>query len=440
MKDTGIMFKRVYNFKDNDARGRTCLLICTVLSGIIGQLVGGMFYTAFLTEHNINTVSIGILTFLPYIANLVVIFVPSLLNKFPKRRGILAFVKAMYYLCITVGITLLPTLVKDEGARLVGLVIITFVSHIFNAIASVGYTAWHVSFLPEEYRAYQLSASQFASALISGVFVLASGAISDMLASMGEGRIAFITGLRYFALLLAVCDVIVLSLPREAEHNKIVKHRITDVFRKPLKNKKYMLTMLIIFAYNFSAGIHSSFAQVYMLQNIKISLFFWNLLICTYGLFFIFFTGFWQKRIKKLSWFKTYSIAMFIFAPLQILYGLVQPATHIPMLLIIKFSQHFAAVGVNVTFANFQYIHLPENDRENYTSFYLVLVYTASLLGTVCGTVFTSFTEAFSFDAFGYTYETGTPLLIIFSGVIMLGTAIYSLALRKKLEPDRRAQ
>lgn len=435
MNDTDVTFKRVYNFKTPEARGRTCLLICTVLSGIIGQLVGGMFYTAFLTEHNINTVSIGILSFLPYIANLIVIFVPSLLSKFPKRRGILAFVKIMYYLCVTVGITLLPTLVKDESARLIGLVIITFAAHVFNAIASVGYTAWHVSFLPEEYRAYQLSAGQFASALISGIFVLASGAISDMLVSMGGARLVFITGLRYFALLLAVCDVIFLSLPRETEHKKEERIRLVDVFSKPLKNKKYMMTMLIIFAYNFSGGIHSSFAQVYMLQNIKISLFFWNFLTCTYGVFFIFFTGFWQRRIKNISWFKTYAISMLVFAPLQIFYGLVQPSTHIPMLLIIKFAQHFAAVGVNVTFANFQYVHLPLNDRENYTSFYLVLVYTASLLGTVSGTVFTSFTENFSFTAFGYTYETGTPILIIMSGVIMLGTAIYALLFRKKLEP-----
>ncbi|MBE6693534.1 MAG: MFS transporter [Ruminococcaceae bacterium] len=440
MKETGISFKRVYNFKDPDARGRTSLLICTVLSGIIAQLVGGMFYTAFLTEHNINTVSIGILSFLPYIANLVVIFVPSLLNKFPKRRGILAFVKIMYYLCVTVGITLLPTLVKNESARLLGLVIITFVSHVFNAVASVGYTAWHVSFLPEEYRAYQLSAGQFASALISGIFVLASGAISDMLVSMGGARIGFITGLRYFALLIAVCDVICLSLPREIEYKKADTPHLIDVFSKPFKNKKYMLTMLIIFAYNFATGIHSSFAQVYMLQNIEISLFFWNFLICTYGLFFIFFTGFWQKRIKKTSWFTTYAISMLIFAPMQILYGFAQPDTHVPMLLFVKFSQHFAAVGVNVTFANFQYIHLPVGDRENYTSFYLVLVYTASLLGTVYGTIFTSFTENFSFTAFGYTYQTGTPLLIIMSGVIMLGTAVYALAFRKKLEPDRLAE
>ena len=46
----------------------------------------------------------------------------------------------------------------------------------------------------------------------------------------------------------------------------------------------------------------------------------------------------------------------------------------------------------------------------------------------------------FSFTAFGYTYRTGTPLLVMLCGVLELVIIAIVLIGRKKLEPDADAE
>ena len=56
------------------------------------------------------------------------------------------------------------------------------------------------------------------------------------------------------------------------------------------------------------------------------------------------------------------------------------------------------------------------------------------------GIVFTEMTEDFSFTAFGYTYQTGTPLLTMICGVVQFIIVAYVLIGRKRLEPDADAE
>ncbi len=431
-------FRQVFNFKDPDARGRCCVLIYMVVEGFLIYITSGIFYTGFLSGYGIDIVNVGILSFIPYIASLFVIFTPALLNKFPKRRWVLGISKFLYYFIILVGQNLLPVIVKDPSGRIAGLIVIIFVASIFNVIATSGYAAWHIRFQPEEVRAYYLNVTQFLTALVSGVLVLASGWITDTVAKLGAGQLEFIVGFRYFAFALAVADVVFLLIPREVEYPVLHQPRLSDILLIPLKNSRFMLTMVIVFLWQFSLTCYSSFLNVYLIENIGMSYTFYNIIIFLYAPFFIFSMGFWQKMIKRTSWFMAFAIALIVVAPLQIVYGFVQPGPlcYIPLLLIVRLPQHFAGVGHNVAFANFQYVNMPLTNRECYTSFYQVVFNLGALAGLIFGTVFTAMTKDLAFTAFGYTYETGTPLLTMLCGVIQLIIVAYILLLRKHLEPS----
>lgn len=431
-------FFQVFNFKDSDAKGRCCVLIYMVVEGFLTYITSGIFYSGFMDGYGIDIVNVGILSFIPYIASLFVIFTPALLNKFPKRRWILGVCKFLYYFIILVGQNLLPIIVTDARQRIIGLISIIFVASIFNVIATSGYAAWHIRFQPEEVRAYYLNVTQFLTALVAGVLVLASGWITDSLTGLGSKQLDFIVGFRYFAFALAVIDVIFLLIPKEVSYPVLHQPKLSDIILIPLRNKKFMLTMVVVFLWQFSLTCYSSFLNMYIIQNIGMSYTFYNIIIFAYSLFFIFSMGFWQKMIKKTSWFVTFAVALLIVAPLQIVYGFVQPGlwNYIPLVLIVRLPQHFAGVGHNVAFANFQYINMPLTNRECYTSFYQIIFNLGALLGLVFGTIFTAYTKDFSFTAFGYTYETGTPLLTMLCGVIQFIIAGFVLIFRKKLEPD----
>lgn len=433
-------FRQVFNFHDPDAKGRCCVLIFKVVEGFLTYITTGIFYTEFLRCYGMDSVAAGILSFIPYIASMLVLFTPALLNKFPKRKWILATCKLLYYFVVLVGLTLLPSLVTDNTGRLWGMIIITFLASLFNVVATAGYAAWHIRFQPEEIRAYFLSVCLFLTALVAGVFTLASGLITDFLSRMNpESELTFLVILRYFAFALGVVNVVFLLLPREVEYPVIHTPRFSDILTIPLHNRKFMLTMGVVFLWQFSTYCYSAQLNYYLLDVIGMSMTFYNIIIFLYSVFFIFCMNFWQKMIRRTSWFYVFAVALLIVAPFQILYGFVQPGHYILLVLIVRLPQHFAGVGHNVAFDNFQYINMPLTNRECYTSFYQIMFNLGALAGYVFGTVFDANTKDWAFTAFGYTYTSGVPFLIMLCGVVQFLIAGLVLIFRKQLEPESGA-
>lgn len=427
-------FHSVFNFHDPDAKGRSCVLIFKIVEGFLAYITTGIFYTEFLRLNDMDITSAGILAFIPYIASMFVLFTPSLLNHFPKRKWILAACKFLYYLVVIVGLNLLPQLVKGQTGRLWGMIVITFLASLFNVVATAGYSAWHIRFQPEEIRAYFLSICLFLSALVAGVFTLVSGWIVDQFTDPAS-ELAFLVGLRYFAFGLGVVNVVFLLLPREVEYPTLHAPRFSDIFAIPIRNSKFMLTMVIVCLWQFANYCYSAQLNYYLLNTIHMSMTFYNVIIFVYFFFFIFFSGWWQKLIHKTSWFLVYAIALMIHIPFQLVYGFVQPEHYILLVLIVRLPQHFAGIGHNLAFENFQYINMPLTNRESYTSFYQIVFNVSALVGYVFGTVFSDLTENLTFTAFGYTYTSGVPLLVMISGLVELVAVALVLIFRKKLEP-----
>ncbi len=437
-------FRKVYNFRDPDAKGRLCILIFFVIEGFLVYITTGIFYTEFLQAFDVDITGAGILAFVPYLASMLVLFMPKLLNHFPRRRWLLASCKFLYYLFNIVGLTVLPMIVTDTQARLAGMIVITFLSALFNVVATAGYAAWHIRFQPEEVRAFHMTVCEFVKAFIAGVLMLGAGWLCDRLPD------EFIIGLRFFAFGLGVVCIVFLLLPREVEYPVIHTPRFTDIVSIPVRNRKFMLTMLVVFMWQFSVYCYSSQLNFYLLKNIGMSQTFYNITIFLYGLAFIFCMNFWRRRIEKSSWFLVFAVALLIVAPFQVLYGFVQPgdmtvtigslvftfASYIPLVLTVRIPQHVAGVGHNVAFANFQYINMPLTNRDCYTSFYQIIFNLGAMTGMLFSILFTEATADFSFEFLGYTYETGTPLLIIISGIVQFIIAAFVLICRKHLEPD----
>ena len=441
-------FRRVYNLHDPEARGRVCLLVYSVVECFLLYITSGIFYTHFLQIYHVDITGVGILNFVPFLASMLVFFTPELLAKFPRRRWLLAVCKFLYYLLNVAGLTLLPALITDDSALLLSMTVVSFAAALFNVVATAGYAAWHIRFQPEEVRAYHMMTSQFLNAFVSGILMLCAGWLCDHLADW------FILALRYFAFGLGVVNVIVLLIPREVEYPVVRAPRFSDIISVPLRHKKFMRTMLVVFLWQFSLYCYSSQLNFYLLDTIGMTKTFYNIIIFLYGPFFILSMTFWRRRIEKTSWFKVFAYALLIVAPLQILYGFIQPGTftvtvgslamtvplYAPLALAVRMPQHFGGVGHNVAFANFQYVNMPLTNRDCFTSFYQLVFNLGSLAGMLFGIIFTELTKDFSFTAFGYTYRTGTPLLTMICGVVEFIIIAYVLIGRKKLEPDADAE
>ena len=440
MQQQKVTLGQVFNFKNPDARTRCLLLISVALESVITYITTGIFWTEFLRSYHMEPEEIGILAFSPFIASLFVIFAPSLLTRFKKRRAVLAICKALYYVFSIFALTMLPRLVTDSVMLVICMSILQFIAYIFNIIAVSGYAAWHVKFLPEAVRPYYMTFNQFSAALFSGALMLLAAFFADQSESMSPAQLQFLEYVRHFGFILGILDVILLSLPREVDYPVIRSPKFRDIITIPMSNKKYMLGMVVVFAWQFSLYCHSTFLQVYLMDTVGITYFLYCFVVFLYPFFFPFSMKFWQNRIQKTSWLRALALALMIEAPLQILYGFIRPGLApwllTTLLMLVRLPQHFAGVGRNSIVANMQYINMPQVNRTCYTSFYQIVFNLGAAAGLLFGTVFVALSKNFQVPLFGYTYQGGIPWLIVFSGVLQLGIIAYILLMGKRLEPD----
>ena len=430
---------QVFNLKDPNARTRCILVISVALEAVINYITTGIFWTEFLRGYHMEPEEIGILAFSPFIASLFVIFAPSLLTRFKKRRWILAACKALYYICSIFALTMLPRLITDATTLVICMSVLQFFAYIFNIIAVSGYAAWHVKFLPERMRAHYMTFNQFAAAFLPGILILIAAVYADKLSAMPADQLAFLEYVRHFGFFLGLLDVVLLSLPREVDYPVIHTPKFRDIITVPLSNKKYMLVMLAVFVWQFSLYCHNTFLQVYLMETVGVTYFLYCFIIFVYPFFFPFSMKFWQNRISKTSWLKAFALALMIESPLQLLYALIRPDLApwllVTWLLVVRLPQHFAGVGRNTIVANMQYINMPQVNRTCYTSFYQIVYNLGAAAGLLFGTVFVACSKGFEVPLFGYTYTGGIPWLIALSGVIQLGLVAYILLMGKRLEP-----
>ena len=228
----------VYNVKDDLGRGRFCMLMSSVMAGLVGQLSGGLFYTSFLLMYGLDKSRIGILTFIPYITCLLNIFSPLILERFKKRKWILATSKLVYYFINIVGITLLPTLVTDPNQRLLWFVILVVAASSVNQLFASGFSAWNANFLPDNVRVDYFNSASCINSAFTYIITLIVSAIGDALTGTPH-ELMMLTVIRYIAFALAVIDCVIWLIPKEFPYAKTARTKISNIFILPFKSKRF---------------------------------------------------------------------------------------------------------------------------------------------------------------------------------------------------------
>lgn len=422
-------FFSLFNFREELARGRSCMLLSSVIVSVISWLTTGLFYTSFLMTNGIDIVKIGILTFVPYIANCFSIFSPSILERFKKRKSILAISRAAYYALNILGITVLPNFVGDPTTKMVLFVAIVFAANIINALFGSGYSVWQVNFIPERVRAEYFSTNTMITAFIGCGAALVSSVVADALASTPYEDL-IIVAFRYVAFVLGLVDVLILSLPREFPYLQTQdRPKLTDIFVKPFGHKKFALTMAMVFAWTFCINVPLSSLNFYLINDVGVEYTFIYTINMFYPFILLIFLPPWKKILNRLGWFKTFAYAAMLHIPTSLMYSCVTSETYLWALPTLRMLQHLFGVGMNVAYANMAYINLPKTDQTNYIAFHTLVLNIGSFLGMMAGTSFVAAYPDIVVNLFGLTFTNVQMLL----WVEALGELLVPLAILKLL-------
>lgn len=378
----------LFSLKEEKGRGRTVMLSSAVIVSIINWLTSGLFYTSFLMIYGINLVNISIIAFIPYIAGCFGIFSPSLLERFKKRRWLLASVRFIYYTLNILGITLVPVFVSGKSAQIAAFIAIIFIAGLINSLTSSGYTVWHVNFIPAEIRADYFSRQTLISSFIGISASLISAFIADSLVN-SPYQDTIILSFRYVAYALALLEIFILLTPKEYPYaQSLSKPRLKDIFTLPFSNKPFIMSMAVIFLYTFTINIPASSLNYYLINNVGAEYTFIYAINMLYPFTLLFLLPFAKKIISKYGWFRTFAFFVLLTAPTNFMYSCVTPANYLWLFPLVRIIQHIFGTAYNIAYANMALVNLPKTDQTNYMSFHLLTVNIAACLGMVFATAF----------------------------------------------------
>ncbi len=429
MKLSSLSFFQIFNFKTHESRGRIVMLIGAVMDSVITYLTAGIFYTGFLIGNDIDIVNAGVINYIPCIASLFSLVTPLILEKMKRRKWYLCIMRTLYYAVNILGTTLLPVFVHDKDMKILGFGIIVFVAGILNALMASGFPVWHLNFIPDEVRARYFSMQQILTMIFSAITLLTSSSIADALNGTPY-ELEIITAFRYIAFVLALIQMVIMALPKEYPYPQADKVSLKNVFMLPLKNKPFMFTMSIIAMWQFSSSLTSLFSY-YLLNDCHVPYIFINSIDAAYAVFLIVCSPFWVKILKKWSWLRTFAIAAIMHLPTNIMYGFATADNYFWLVMTVRLIQHVLGVGMNLAYANIQYIALPEEGRSNYIAFYNILLNVMALMGSFTATKFVELTVNMTFDIFGIKV-VGVQLLMMIFGCLQGIIGLYILKVSPK--------
>lgn len=425
----------VFSYDDEASTARTHLLYATIVQSIVNGFTTGIFYTGFLIGYGINIVNISIITLVPYLASLFTLFTPYILERFPVRRHILSVARIIYYAVNILGITALPYVVQDENARVVGLVIIVFVANAIYYLFS-GYMPWHIKYLTPESRTGYFSGVALVSNVFGSIFLIVASIITDKLSPQAQQNMIVV--LRIAAFAVALLDVYFLQKPREPVYEaSSQKPKLLDIFRLPLSNKRFILTILLYVVYAYGANLVATVINTWLLQEVQTSYLYMNLTGAAYAPIILFLSPLWSRFMQKKGTFVALSLGSFLTAVCCFAYAFVNHGNYLWLLTAVRLGQFVVGVLTNFATNNLIYINLPKADQTNYISFYTVWINVTVFLAMATATWVVARMGESTVSVFGQQLSS-VPFMMLGQTVLFVLLGVLALLLRKKLQPEGR--
>lgn len=428
-------FVKLLNWSDDLGKGRRCMLLSAFISTMVNAIATGTLYTAFLAAYDFSIADVSLLGALPSLAACFCVLSPVFLERFQKRKWLLAGGRLIYYLLQLLGLTFLAIFAKDPTVRLVGFSAILLASNLINSLFSSGYSVWHLNFMPVELRAKYLSYQQITTTVASILSLFGFGFVADALKGTPH-EAGVLTALRFVALGFVLLDIVILCLPKEFPYpRKESKIRVSNIIRLPLKKKRFMLTMAVVAMWDFSTAFPAASWNYYLLHDIGtgvtiLNLFFPFMAVC------LLMSSMWRHLIYKLSWFRVFGYCAMVHTASLLLMACISKENYLWVYTIGIFIQAFIGVGLNLSWANVPFINTPQTDQTYYLSFYTLIASVGAFLGNSAGAWFVRIFPERGIELFGKTF-VAVPCMLLIQILLYICTITFIFVNIDRLEPDR---
>ncbi|MDO4487615.1 MAG: MFS transporter [Eubacteriales bacterium] len=431
------MFREIFNWNNEFGRGRCCMLYSAWIFKFLRDVIIGTLYVAYLSSIGFTLNEVSILSSVWLASSFCSFLSAAILERFPRRRYVLLIGKLLYYLLNLVGLTVIPLFVSDRASLMVIFTVIIFVSGALFNIVNGGYLTWHSNFVKGDNAAYYFSVQQTTMNIFGSIFLLGMSRFVDHFKAGGNAGWVFLV-VRGIAVLFAVTDLFVLSIPKEYPYPKSTERiELKNLVLIPFGHKKFIMTMGIYAIWLLSMGLTETVGFYHLQNEVGVSMTLLNMYTPMYALLLLLTSGFWRMVISKKSWLVTFGIAGMLHAPSVLLTAFVTGSNAYWLYLVIIMIQSVAGVGLNLADLNMVYVNTPDVDQTYYIGFFSMLQNLGPFIGKLIGGIFIGIlgerTVLFAGIPFG-----SVRFLYVFQFIGLMVCSLLFIATRKRLMPDRK--
>ena len=420
-------FSRLYSGKGEMVKSRRYVLIYNISAAITLYHSVGSFLVGLYTVLGVSDFWLGILAAIPPICNIGQIFSSFFLRNFQKKKHILAAMRIIYHLFSLVLIGMIPFL-KIQGVieKIVLLLVFTTISHFVSAILTPAMSALTIRSVPHEIRMDHFSVIVFLNMFSYSVFMLISGRITDFFRANGS----FLTGLtivRVFALVFATVDIFATFKMHEYEEPDNIKTRM-PVYK--YINKKFAVSTILVGCWTFFAYFPALYYNSFIVKDLGVSYSFLSLMNVTQLPCVLLTAPIWNKILKRISWYKSASCSIFIYAVSYIVASFTTASNFMIVLAMHCILVYCASSNVNTVMANMPFLNLPEEGRISCLGLYGAFTSAVGSLGVAAGSMFVSRMAGVSLNMFGEAYQVKQYILLVVGIGFIIVSGLF-LLLRK---------
>ncbi len=433
-KRKNVFFRLFFNRADERCYGRFAFFFDSLMQNFSSIFASGAFYTAFLRLNDISMADVGVMTYMPVLANLSCIFAPFIFRNMKKRKAVLMSARISYYLLNLVGVALVPFVIGSRDARIFLMALFLSLANIVWGLFVGGFSDWELNFLPqdgtrEEFFAYR---SLICALVSSGTQIIAATVAAAIETTPAEVQNLWLFWLRIGGFAFILLDVVVFLRAKEYPYPKSEVHlRLKDVFTLPLKNKPFRGVMLVRVFVGFGAALTSS-SWTYYLMDCGLGYSTLSFLSSITPMMALVLTPLALRLFRRMGCVNN----LFLYRVIEIFvylgYAFVVPANVIWLYPLMFVIAQVVSVGAGVADLNFVYLFMPEKDRLTYYSFYYMSAALAVFCGSFVGAQFITLTAGKTISLFGLSLANVQVLMLLQSALFVVMVAVFAL-LRQRL-------
>lgn len=413
-----------YNKGDNQSGDRVRVLFYHYEANVVTNWIGGTFYTGLLLLLQADDGFIGTLSLLSSGANMLQLFAPLLMERFPRRKKLLLWMRSLVLFLNIVLLGITPMLPLARQGKLLVFAGTVLLLNLLNAFLSPGLSVWIMQSLPERVRGSFFTVITMTVGAVVALFNLLGSRIVDLFSAHGQ-EYAGLLLLRGFCVVFAVLDIISMARIKEYPYPGVEKRfTVRDMLLTPWKEKRYLRTVAMTFLWNIAANIPGSYYTVYLLQELQVSYTF----IMTVSMLnvpaVLLLTPVWSRLASRyrMSWFRMLCVAMAFYMFHYVLLGFVTKTTVFlyPVACLLAYCM---GIGINLSFTCIPYVNIPEKNQTAYIGFYSSVANLAVFLGVFIGRTFVTQGAGLGITLLGMHFGVKQLLVLLTAAVMGISVA-----------------